>query len=73
VAQLNKLKVSYATQLADVQRLADDEAKVSSLTIGFKLADFLIALVFAFTVKRVYNDYTWDILLVAVVDTLSLL
>jgi len=73
VAQLNKLKVSYATQLADVQRLADDEAKVSSLTIGFKLADFLIALVFGFTVKRVYNDYTWDILLVAVVDTLSLL
>ncbi len=73
MAQLNKLKVSYATQLADVQRLADDEAKVSSLTIGFKLADFLIALVFGFTVKRVYNDYTWDILLVAVVDTWSLL
>jgi hypothetical protein len=29
VAQLNKLRVSYAQQLADVQKLADDEAKVS--------------------------------------------
>ena len=29
VAQLNKLRVSYATQLENVQRLADDEAKVN--------------------------------------------
>jgi hypothetical protein len=28
VSQLNKLRVSYTQQLADVQKLADDEAKV---------------------------------------------
>ena len=53
MAQLNKLKVSYATQLADVQRLADDEAKVSYFITGFKLFVLLITLAICFIITLI--------------------
>ena len=42
---MNKMRVSYAQQLADVQKMADDEAKVviiKALNSTFKIMNILI-------------------------------